>query len=213
MVRTSLSKLNLEIHDHEMPLRPCGALPRRRPRARRRKMHERAQVQMAAQIRPRVPSFRRTASASVRSRSKAAATKSTRPTRQASAPTWRSMPRRSKSSTTQKPARTDVLSAALRAGMATIRVWDPFVRAFHWSLALSFAVAWLSGEGPERSTNSPDMPPARWWSRGSRGGLSGPAMRASRNSCVGRPRSLGISSRSRPDRSGGSSATTRPAGR
>ena len=34
--------------------------------------------------------------------------------------------------------------------MATIRVWDPFVRAFHWSLALSFAVAWLSGEGPER---------------------------------------------------------------
>jgi cytochrome b len=42
------------------------------------------------------------------------------------------------------------VSAALRAGMATIRVWDPFVRAFHWSLALSFAVAWLSGEGPER---------------------------------------------------------------
>ena len=34
------------------------------------------------------------------------------------------------------------MSAALRAGMATIRVWDPFVRAFHWSLALSFAVAW-----------------------------------------------------------------------
>ena len=31
-----------------------------------------------------------------------------------------------------------------------IRVWDPFVRAFHWALALSFAVAWLSGEGWER---------------------------------------------------------------
>ena len=136
--------------DDEVPLRPRGALPRCQPRARRRKMHKRAQVQMAAQIRPRVPSFRRTASASVRSRSKAAATKSMRPTRQASVLTWRSMPRRSKSSTTQKPARTDVLSAALRAGMATIRVWDPFVRAFHWSLALSFAVAWLSGEGPER---------------------------------------------------------------
>jgi cytochrome b len=42
------------------------------------------------------------------------------------------------------------LSAALRAGTATIRVWDPFVRAFHWLLALSFAVAWLSGERPER---------------------------------------------------------------
>ncbi len=31
-----------------------------------------------------------------------------------------------------------------------IRVWDPFVRTFHWALALSFAVAWLSGEGSER---------------------------------------------------------------
>ena len=31
-----------------------------------------------------------------------------------------------------------------------IRVWDPFVRTFHWALAASFAVAWLSsgnGEG------------------------------------------------------------------
>ena len=27
-----------------------------------------------------------------------------------------------------------------------IRVWDPFVRAFHWALAASFAVAWLSSE-------------------------------------------------------------------
>ena len=30
-----------------------------------------------------------------------------------------------------------------------IRVWDPLVRAFHWSLALSFAIAWLSAEGWE----------------------------------------------------------------
>ena len=30
-----------------------------------------------------------------------------------------------------------------------IRVWDPFVRVFHWTLALSFAVAWLSAEGWE----------------------------------------------------------------
>jgi cytochrome b len=25
-----------------------------------------------------------------------------------------------------------------------IRAWDPFVRLFHWSLTLSFAIAWLS---------------------------------------------------------------------
>ena len=31
-----------------------------------------------------------------------------------------------------------------------IRVWDPFVRAFHWALALSFGVAWLSAEDAER---------------------------------------------------------------
>jgi cytochrome b len=27
-----------------------------------------------------------------------------------------------------------------------IRVWDPFVRLFHWSLTLSVAIAWLSTE-------------------------------------------------------------------
>ena len=30
-----------------------------------------------------------------------------------------------------------------------IRVWDPFVRAFHWALAASFAVAWVSSENWE----------------------------------------------------------------
>ena len=29
----------------------------------------------------------------------------------------------------------------------TITVWDPLVRLFHWSLAVSFAVAWLTAEG------------------------------------------------------------------
>lgn len=30
--------------------------------------------------------------------------------------------------------------------MATTRVWDIFVRVFHWSLAASFVVAWLTGD-------------------------------------------------------------------
>ena len=29
---------------------------------------------------------------------------------------------------------------------ATIRVWDPIVRVFHWSLVASFAIAWLSAD-------------------------------------------------------------------
>jgi len=28
----------------------------------------------------------------------------------------------------------------------TVRVWDPFVRVFHWSLLTLFGVAWWSGE-------------------------------------------------------------------
>src|SRR5579862_4099474 len=30
-----------------------------------------------------------------------------------------------------------------------IRVWDRFVRLFHWALALSFAIAWLSAQSIE----------------------------------------------------------------
>lgn len=29
---------------------------------------------------------------------------------------------------------------------ATVKIWDPFVRVFHWSLVASFAVAWLTAE-------------------------------------------------------------------
>ena len=30
----------------------------------------------------------------------------------------------------------------------TVRVWDPLVRVFHWSLAIAFAVAWFSEAEP-----------------------------------------------------------------
>lgn len=29
---------------------------------------------------------------------------------------------------------------------ATVKIWDPLVRVFHWSLVASFAIAWLSAE-------------------------------------------------------------------
>ena len=35
-----------------------------------------------------------------------------------------------------------------------IRVWDLFVRAFHWALAASFAVAWFSSEHSEGLHNA-----------------------------------------------------------
>lgn len=30
---------------------------------------------------------------------------------------------------------------------ARVRIWDPLVRVFHWSLALSVLLAWISAEG------------------------------------------------------------------
>ena len=51
-----------------------------------------------------------------------------------------------------RPARTErglPAPADAHRSTTTMRVWDPLVRIFHWSLVTSFAVAWLSRHGSE----------------------------------------------------------------
>jgi cytochrome b len=40
----------------------------------------------------------------------------------------------------------DDVAAGSKVGPATMRVWDPVVRVFHWSLVAAFATSWLTGD-------------------------------------------------------------------
>lgn len=40
----------------------------------------------------------------------------------------------------------DTITPRPRSGTGTVKVWDPFVRVFHWTLVAGFAAAWITGD-------------------------------------------------------------------
>lgn len=94
---------------------------------------------------------------------------------------------------------------------ATVRIWDPFVRVFHWCLVASFAVAWLTAE---------DWKALHMWAGYAAGslialrllwGVVGPAMPGSASSFARRSPSPPMFGTSSPAGRPGILATTRPA--
>lgn len=71
----------------------------------------------------------------------------------------------------------------------TVKVWDPLVRVFHWSLVASFAVAWVTADEWERLHEWAGYAAAALIGFRLVGGLSGRNMPASASSFARRERS------------------------
>ena len=80
------------------------------------------------------------------------------------------------------------LTVGIEGQERTVPVWDPLVRAFHWTLVLAFAVAYLSGDEALALHVRAGYAVGGLVLCGSSGASSGRGTPASPTSCAGRSR-------------------------